>query len=135
MRTLVLVSIAFGLTACQPEQVNRAAQQQHFVCKSLIEGFLKAEGLGEYQLAHIEPTLHQTASVRHYRYHVSNDERIKLNVLAQKDLDFQCNQTAAQHFEIQLLNRQRLNSQTLLSLTLPPQKTIDTWTTFALKTQ
>ena len=43
MRTIALISIVFGLTACQPQHVNQAAQKQHFVCKSLIEGFLKTQ--------------------------------------------------------------------------------------------
>ena len=41
----------------------------------------------------------------------------------------------AEKFEIQLVNPQQIQNQTLLSLSLPPQKTIDTLTAFALKTQ
>lgn len=33
------IGIALSLSACQPQEVNQAAQQQHFICKSLIEGF------------------------------------------------------------------------------------------------
>ena len=79
MRTIALISIVFGLTACQPQQANQAAQKQHFVCKSLIEGFLKTQNLAEYQLDHLEPTLHQTAAVRNYRYHTSSDQRMKIS--------------------------------------------------------
>ena len=135
MRTIALISTVFGLTACQPQQVNQAAQKQHFVCKSLIEGFLKTQNLAEYQLDHLEPTLHQTAAVRNYRYHSSSDQRMKINIPVQKDLVFKCLQTATDHFEIQLVNPQQPSSQTLLSLDLPPQKTIETLTAFALKTQ
>lgn len=135
MRMVAIISIAFTLTACQPQQVNQAAQQQHFVCKSLIEGFLKTQRLGNYQLDHFEPTLHQTASFRNYVYRASGDQTIKINLPVQKNLEFKCQQTSAQHFEIGLVMPQQSNSPALLSLDLPPQKTIDTLTAFALKTQ
>ena len=143
MKMFVLISVAFGLIACQPQQVNQATQQQHFVCKSLIEGFLKAQHLGEYQLEHLQPTLHRASAIRQYSYHVSNDEKMKINTPVQKNLNFQCQQTSAQHFEIHLINSQqisqdenpRLKQQPLLSLELPPHKASDTLTTSVLKTQ
>ena len=60
---------------------------------------------------------------------------MKINIPGQKDLAFKCLQTANDHFEIQLVNPHQPRSQTLLSLDLPPQKTIETLTAFALKTQ
>ena len=135
MRTIIILSVVLGLSACQPQQVNQAAQQQHFICKSLIEGFLKAQHLGEYQLDHLQPTLHQTASVRTYSYRASRDTTMKINIPTQQNLQFECQQNSAQHFEVQLVNSQQNSKQTLLSLDLPPQKTIDTLTAFVLKTQ
>lgn len=132
---IAIVSIAFTLVACQPQQVNSAAQKQHFICKSLIDGFLKTQRLGNYQLDHLEPTLHQTATVRNYLYRASSDQTVKINIPVQNNLEFKCKQTSAQHFEIELVTPQQTNSPTLLSLDLPPQKTIDTLTAFALKTQ
>lgn len=135
MRIIALTCIAFGLVACQPQQVNQAAQQQHFVCKSLIEGFLKTQRLGEYQLDHLQPTLHQTATERSYIYRASGYQNAKFNFPQQKNLTFKCLQKNAEQFEVQLVNPQHVQNQTLLSLNLPPQKTIDTLTAFALKTQ
>ena len=135
MRMIVLACIAFGLTACQPQQVNKAAQQQHFICKSLIEGFLKTQKLGEYQLNHLQPTLHQTTAKREYTYQASADHSMKINMPSQQNLKFECLQKTAEQFDIQLVNPQQTQNQTLLSLSLPPQKTIDTLTAFALKTQ
>ncbi len=135
MKNITLIGIAFTLMACQPQQVNQAAQQQHFICKSLIEGFLKTQRLGEYQLDHLQPTLHHTAANRAYSYRVSSDVNMRINMPIQQNLDFECQQNSAQHFEIKLLNKAQGNSQSLLSLDLPPQKTIDTLTAFALKTQ
>lgn len=135
MRMIALVSLALALSACQPQQVNQAAQQQHFVCKSLIEGFLKTQRLGNYQLDHLQPTLHQAVTVRHYHYRASGDQTVKINLPVQKNLEFKCQQTSAEHFEIHLITPQQPNTAPLLSLDLPPQKTIETLTAFALKTQ
>ena len=135
MRTIILLSTVLGVSACQPQQINRAAQQQHFICKSLIEGFLKTQRLGEYQLDHLQPTLHQMASVRAYSYRASRDTTMKVNIPAQQNLQFECLQNSAQHYEIKLVNPQQNSKQILLSLDLPSQKTIDTLTAFQLKTQ
>ena len=96
MRMIVLACIAFGLTACQPQQVNQAAQQQHFICKSLIEGFLKTQKLGEYQLNHLQPTLHQTEAKREYTYQASADHSMKINMPSQQNLKFECLQKTAE---------------------------------------
>lgn len=131
----VILSISFLLMACQPQANNALAQKQHFVCKSLIEGFLKTQQLGQYQLQHMQPTLHQTSAQRLYQYHVSADHEMRIHMPQQQNLNFQCSQTSAQHFELKLLNHKQQEIQTLLSLDLLPQKTMDNLTAFALKTQ
>ena len=130
-----ILSISFLLMACQPQASNALAQKQHFVCKSLIEGFLKPQQLGQYQLQHMQPTLHQTSADRLYQYHVSSDHEMRTLMPQQQDLKFQCSQSSAQHFELKLLNHEQQEIQTLLSLDLLPQKTMDNLTAFALKTQ
>ena len=135
MRIFTLLTTALLLSACQPQTTNQIAQQQHFICKSLIEGFLKTQRLGEYQLDHLQPTLQHTAPIRAYTYRVSSDINMRLNMPTQQNLNFECQQDAAQHFEVRLVNKAENSKQNLLSLDLPPQKTIDTLTAFALKTQ
>lgn len=135
MRIFTLLTTALLLSACQPQATNQIAQQQHFICKSLIEGFLKTQRLGEYQLDHLQPSLQHTAPIRAYTYRVSSDITMRLNMPTQQNLNFECQQDAAQHFEVRLVNQAQNSKQNLLSLDLPPQKTIDTLTAFALKTQ
>ena len=130
-----ILSISFLLMACQPQASNALAQKQHFVCKSLIEGFLNIQQLGQYQLQHMQPTLHQTSAQRLYQYHVSSDHEMRTLMPQQQDLNFQCSQSSAQHFELKLLNHKQQEIQTLLSLELLPQKTMDKLTAFVLKTQ
>ncbi|OTG64296.1 hypothetical protein [Acinetobacter silvestris] len=131
----IILGMSFLFTACQPQATNSLAQKQHFICKSLIEGFLKTQQLGQYQLQHLQPTLHQASAQRLYRYHISSDQTMRINMPHQQDLNFACNQTSAQRFELKLLNQEQREIQTLLNLDLPPQKTIDTLTAFVLKTQ
>ncbi|OTG66915.1 hypothetical protein B9T25_09050 [Acinetobacter sp. ANC 4470] len=133
--SIVILSISFLLMACQPQARNTLAQKQNFVCKSLIEGFLKTQLLGQYQLLHIQPTLHQTSAQRLYKYQISSDQQMRINMPQQQDLNFQCNQTSAQHFELKLLNHEQQEIQSLLTLDLLPQQTIDDLTAFALKTE
>lgn len=135
MRIFTLLTTALLLSACHPQATNQIAQQQHFICKSLIEGFLKTQRLGEYQLDHLQPSLQHTAPIRAYTYRVSSDITMRLNMPTQQNLNFECQQDAAQHFEVRLVNQAQNSKQNLLSLDLPPQKTIDTLTAFALKTQ
>ena len=124
----------FALAACQPQTVNHTAQQQHFICKSLIEGFLKIQQLGGYELQNLQPTLYQTAETRHYSYRAGPDHSIKINIPLQQDLEFECLQSSAQHFEIRLSNSTQHSQQPLLSLNLPPKQTIETLTAFSVKT-
>ena len=133
--SIAILSISFLLMACQPQANNALAQKQNFICKSLIEGFLKTQQLGQYQLQHLQPTLHETSAQRLYQYHISADHEMRIHLPQQQNLNFQCSQTSAQHFELKLLNHEQQEIQTLLSLDLLPQKTMDNLTAFALKTQ
>ncbi len=123
------------LSACDVQQQNQQVQQQHFVCKSLIDGFLKAENLGHYTLQKIQPTLHETATDREYVYAVADDYLMKLNVPRQQKLKFNCQHEGTQRYTVQLFNPEHQRSQNLISLDLPTQKTIQTLTAFALKNQ
>lgn len=134
MKLMILLPVMF-LAACQPQPSNSLAQKQHFICKSLIEGFLKTQNLGQYELQQIQPTLQETAAQRLYTYHMSSDNSMRVNIPRQQNLNFKCDQSSAQHFELKLLNHQKNEIQALLSLNVPPQKTIDTLTAYALKTQ
>ena len=135
MRIFTVLMTALLLSACQPQATNQIAQQQHFICKSLIEGFLKMQQLGEYQLDHLQPTLQHTAPIRAYTYRVSSDISMRINMPTQQNLNFECEQDATQHFNVRLVNQAHGIKQNLLSLDLPPQKTIDTLTAFVLGTQ
>ncbi|WP_445116927.1 hypothetical protein [Acinetobacter sp. WZC-1] len=136
MRNIIWAILLTALTACQPHQPeNKMAQQQHFICKSLIEGFLKMQHLGQYTLKNIQPTLHEATTQRLYTFQVSSDINMRINMPRQQNLQFQCLQNPEQHFQLTLVGYTPADSQPLMSLELPPRKTIDTLTTFVLKTQ
>lgn len=129
-----LTSIGFGLllTACDTPKTNVLAQEQNFVCKSLIDGYLKAQHLGEYQLDQIEPSLDQSSDQRNYRYKVSGDHTIKLNMPQQGKLEFECNQMSAQRFNIELKNQKLNQAYPLMSIDLPHEQTVKQLTAYSV---
>ena len=132
MKIAYLCLISSLLTACQPTQINQASQQQSYVCKSLIEGFLKTQSLGQYELRNIHPALEQTAAERTYTYNTRSDITMRLNSPTQPQLAFQCNQEN-NHFTVQLLEPRGKERLHLLSLNLPEQQQIKTMTAYQLK--
>lgn len=129
----LLLSAAL-LSACDTPTRNQAAQQQHFICKSLIDGFLKAQHLGQYQLDNIQPTLISTASQRHYTYQVSSDSIAKLNMPKQNQLQFECQQNAS-HYSVELINANQNSKQMLMRLDLPETQTMEKLTAYSLETR
>lgn len=48
-KIIISLFCLLSLSACQPPHVSQQVQQQHFICKALIEGFLKTQNLTDYQ--------------------------------------------------------------------------------------
>ena len=92
MRTIAtalsLFSCAIALSSCQP-QGKTVAQQQHFICKALIEGFLKTQNLTDYQFLSLAPSLTETSTQRTYQYRLNNEREMQMNLPHQKNLQFQ----------------------------------------------
>ena len=134
-QTLAMVVLAGWLSACQPQQPNASAQQQGFVCKSLIEGFLKTQNLAHYELKSIQPSLQESANQRIYVYNASPDHAMQLkNNPSRSNLQFQCQQTD-QHYALQLITDRHNNTLNLMSLNLPTADTVKQLTAYSLKTQ
>ncbi len=134
MKLVYLGTLSVFLMACQPPQINQAAQQQHFVCKSLIEGFLKTQQLGQYQLRSIRPTLVETTDQRSYVYNTASDNNALLNTPVQPRLHFNCEQQG-NHFALKLIDGYNNQQIQVISLDLPLEHTIKQLTAFQLKTQ
>ena len=134
MKLVYLGTLSVFLMACQPPQINQAAQQQHFVCKSLIEGFLKTQQLGQYQLRSIRPTLVETTDQRHYVYNTTSDNNALLNTPIQPRLHFNCEQQD-NHFVLNLLDGYQQEPVQVMRLDLPSEQMIKQLTAFQLKTQ
>lgn len=132
MKIVYLCLISSLLMACQPTPVNQASQQQSYVCKSLIEGFLKTQNLGQYELREIEPHLQQTATERVYRYKTTSDITMRLNAPIQPDLAFRCSQQNHQ-YNVQLMDSHSKEALPLLSLNLPEEQTMRTMTAYQIK--
>lgn len=138
-QALTMVVVGGVLSACQPQQLNAGAQQQGFVCKSLIEGFLKTQNLAHYELKSIQPTLQETAMQRTFVYQTASDHAIQLkSIPSRSNLQFHCQQTD-QHYALQLItdtqNNTANNRINLISLQLPATDTIKQLTAYSLKTR
>ena len=134
MKLIYLGTLSLCLAACQPVEINQAAQQQNFVCKSLIEGFLKTQQLGQYQLRSIKPSLQQNAVQRRYVYNTTSDNNAQFRTPIQQHLDFNCEQQD-NHFVLNLLDGTRKEPIHLMSLVMPSAQTIKQLTAYQLKIQ
>lgn len=127
-----IVIMAQFLLGCAQDSTSVSMQKQHFICKSLIEGFLKINQLGNYVLYTIEPRLLEDSTDRLYRYRVQGDQNIRLNMPSQRDLKFQCLETNHQTYQVKLLDQRNREIQDLLSLQVPPQQVIKKLTAYQL---
>lgn len=130
---LTLLSCALTLSACQPH-TSDATAQQHFICQSLIEGFLKTQHLSQYKLWHIEPALQHAASYRRYIYQAQVSNNMNLFPRQQK-LAFNCEQLSTRQFQIQFSDPAQQHvtgTNHLLSLQLPEPKQMKQLTAYAL---
>ena len=132
MLQLSLIGVATLMTGCETQRPNVLAQQQNYICKSLIDGFLKAQQLGQYQLSDISPSLEQVSPQRHYIYSISSDRNFRLNMPKQNELKFICNQPTEQRFSVELFDPSQQRLSALMSIDLPPQQQIKKLTAYAL---
>lgn len=135
------MNISFGIfgvmvmlfaAGCAPQPKNQLAQQQHYICKSLIEGFLKAGSLGQYELQHFQPALNNVVTQRYYTYRVKGDYQMKLNIPKQNKLNFQCQHDQAQHYVVQILSPDSSNIQQIIQFKLPSKQVMHQLTAFRL---
>ncbi|RKG31936.1 hypothetical protein [Acinetobacter tianfuensis] len=130
LKAILAVIGALALTACQPEQQTQANNQQNFVCKSLIHGFLSAQKLTQYELEQIQPVTASGFSQKLYIYKARSDTGI--NVMPQQTkLRFACEQMTARKFQIKLRQAQG-PEYPLLSVELPETQQMQQLTAYHL---
>ena len=129
---LSLIALATLMVGCETQQTNVLAQQQNYICKSLIDGFLKTQQLGQYQLSEVSPSLDQVSPQRHYIYNISSDQNFRLNMPKQNELKFICNQPTEQRFSVELFDPYQQRLSALMSIDLPPKQQMDSLTAYVL---
>ena len=129
---LSLIALATLMVGCETQQPNVLAQQQNYICKSLIDGFLKTQQLGQYQLSEVSPSLDQVSPQRHYIYNISSDQNFRLNMPKQNELKFICNQPTEQRFSVELFDPSQQRLSALMSIDLPPKQQMDSLTAYVL---
>ena len=89
------------LMACQPHPHTQAQSQQNFICKSLIQGFLSAQKLTQYELEQIQPITSGGLHQQLYIYKAKSENG--MNIMPQQaKLRFACEQMTARQFQIKL---------------------------------
>ena len=123
-KIIISLFCLLSLSACQPPHVSQQVQQQHFICKALIEGFLKTQNLTDYQFLSLAPSLTETSTQRTYQYRLNNEREMQMNLKRQKNLQFQCDQSSAENFKISLAGEGDA-MLSLIQLDLPKASTLE----------
>lgn len=128
-KIMISLFCVLNLSACQPQKVSQQVQQQHFICKALIEGFLKTQNLNDYQFLSLQPSLTETATQRTYEYRLNDERQMQINLPNKKHLEFQCDQSSAKHFKISLAGEGHV-MLSLMHLDLPQASTLQQLTAY-----
>ncbi len=123
-----LAGVMLILTGCDTETVTSAQQQQHFICKSLIQGFLRIQTLGHYQLDKDDKIaaeltqLNYIVQPEHRQYGLPQQQRLRFSCLQQHNL-----------VQVRLIDPSHAQAQLVLSLAIPSSAhmkrlTAYTWT-------
>lgn len=123
-KIIISLFCLLSLSACQPPHVSQQVQQQHFICKALIEGFLKTQNLTDYQFLSLAPSLTETSTQRTYQFRLNNEREMQMNLPHQKNLQFQCDQSSAENFKISLAGEGDA-MLSLIQLDLPKASTLE----------
>ena len=127
---LILPLVAL-MTACQPEHaIDQAALEQKFICTSLIDGFLKVTHNSHYRFT---KSIESPDQQKIYLYTVSSDHAVKLNSPTQKNLNFQCDDSKKQTYQVFLLDQTSKTKQPILSFHLPQTAELKQFTAYTLK--
>lgn len=125
-----VIALTTLMVGCETQRPHVLAQQQNFICKSLIDGFLKTQHLGQYELSEVSPSLDQVSPQRHYIYNISSDQSFRLNMPKQNELKFICNQPSEQRFNVELFDPSQQRLSALMSIDLPPKQQMNALTAY-----
>lgn len=125
MKTLYLLNLlilGIGLSACQPKQQS-AIEQQKFVCRTLIDSFLKTQSMNDYRLDSMKPIRSDGLDNLLYTYKAPQSHHLNITP-QQAKLQFNCQKIAERKFQIKLHFPQNLlpDSSILLAIELPKQQ-------------
>lgn len=125
MKIIALISLFLCLSACQPTSAP-LQQRHHFVCKSLIEGYLKAQHLDEFELWKKQYIKMQFTHYMIYIYRQPTVSGVVLGIPKPNEIEFQCYQNTSQQY---VLTRTEPTgaSIVLLKVLISPKQLTDTF--------
>lgn len=131
MKILSILSVLLlgaALTACESQQPS-AIEQQKFVCRTLIDGFLKTQAISDYQLDDIETVNSERLTHLLYTYKAPQSHHLHQRV----NLQFDCQKMAERKFQIKLRFPQNLLSEAAMVLAIElPKQSLKPLTTYAV---
>ena len=99
MKSIFCLYISLMLTACHPTNLD-SEYKQTFICKALIQGYLNAQQLGQYQF-------HQKVKNQKndlYIYKQPTVSGMVLSIAHQPELQFECHYLSENQIEITLIS-------------------------------
>lgn len=125
MKIIALISLFLCLSACQPT-ATPLQQRHHFVCKSLIEGYLKTQHLAQFELWKKQYIKMQLTHYMIYIYRQPTISGLVLGIPKPNEMEFQCYQNTSQQYVVTRTESTGA-STVLLKVLMSPKKLTDTF--------
>lgn len=125
MKIIALISLFLCLSACQPTAVP-LQQRHHFVCKSLIEGYLKTQHLAQFELWKKQYIKMQLTHYMIYIYREPTVSGLVLGIPKPNEMEFQCYQNTSQQYVVTRTEPTGA-STVLLKVLMSPKQLTDTF--------
>lgn len=120
MKNLMLCSVLLLLAGCEKPTATQIQQQRHsFICKSLIDGYLNAQHLGQFKFWE-QQQLNAQQNVE-YIYRQPTVHGVMLGILQQPEIRFQCRKEAQQQYVLEVLDTKLNQALPVLTVHLPEQ--------------
>ena len=111
MKKISLLGLVLLFTGCVPTEQNIEEQQRNYICKSLINGFLQAQQLGQYEFHNKKIE----SNKEYYTYQQPTVSGMVLGIPKNLEIRFECLEKSLKNYELKILDDYS-NSKTILRI-------------------
>lgn len=100
MKLIFILGTFLCLSACHPT-INDKTQEQNFICKSLIKGYLQAQQLGQYEF-------HQKTNeygTEQYIYRQPTVSGMVLGIPKAQQIKFECVESVNETYDVYVIDQ------------------------------